>query len=162
MIIAHVKDGLEMAGEIGLPPLIASVIPQSHGTYLIKYFYEKAREHAAEDEEVLEESYRYPGPKPQTKENAIVMLADIVEAAARTLDEPTPTNVERLVNRLVDEKIEDGQLDECPLTFADVKQIKHSFINSLNTMFHQRIKYPEQIEREAAEVAEAYGKTQQT
>ncbi len=162
IITAHVKDGLQMAEEVGLPQAIADVIPQSHGTYLIKYFYEKARQQAAEGEEVSKEEFRYSGPRPQTKENAIVMLADIVEAAARTLDEPTPTNVQALVNRLVDEKIEEDQLDECPLTFADVDKIKKSLIDSLNTMFHQRIKYPDQIERAAEEVARAYGPPQST
>jgi len=157
IIIAHVKDGLQIAKDIGLPQPIADAIPQSHGTYLIKYFYEKACQQAAPGEEVSKEDFRYPGPRPQTKENAIVMLADIVEAAARTLDEPTPTNVRTLVNRLVDEKIEEGQLDECPLTFADVNKIKESLIDSLNTMFHQRIKYPDQIERDAQEVAKTYG-----
>jgi len=157
IITAHVKDGLQIAADVGLPQAIADAIPQSHGTYLIKYFYEKACDQAEEDEEVNKEEFRYPGPRPQTKENAIVMLADIVEAAARTLDEPTPTNVRALVNRLVDEKIEEGQLDECPLTFADVDKVKESLIDSLNTMFHQRIKYPDQIERDAAEVAKTYG-----
>ncbi len=161
VISAHVKDGLEIAQEIGLPPAIASAIPQSHGTYLIQYFYQKAREQAGEDEEVSEESFRYPGPKPQTKENALVMLADIVEAAARTLDEPTPSNVERLVNKLVDEKVAEGQLDECPLTFADVKRLRRSLIDGINTMFHQRIKYPDQIERDAEEVAKAYGQPEE-
>ncbi len=160
IIAAHVKDGLQIAKEIRLPQPIADAIPQSHGTYLIKYFYEKARAQAAEGEEVSKEEFRYPGPRPQTKENAIVMLADIVEAAARTLDDPTPAKVKALVNRLVDEKIEEGQLDECPLTFAEVDKIKQSLIDSLNTMFHQRIKYPDQIERDAEEVAKAYGQSQ--
>jgi len=160
IITAHVKDGLQIAEEVGLPQPIANAIPQSHGTYLIKYFYEKARQQAAAGEEVSKEEFRYPGPRPQTKENAIVMLADIVEAAARTLDDPTPTNVQALVNQLVDKKIEEGQLDECPLTFAEVDKIKESLIDSLNTMFHQRIKYPDQIERDAEEVAKAYGQPQ--
>ena len=157
VISAHVRDGLEMAREINLPPAIASAIPQSHGTYLIEYFYHKALEQAGPDKEVVDESYHYPGPKPQTKENAIVMVADIVEAAARTLDEPTPSNVEKMVNKLVDHKIAEGQFDECPITFADAKQIKESLIASLNTMFHQRIRYPDQIERDAQEVAKTYG-----
>jgi len=159
IITAHVKDGLQLAEDVGLPQPIADAIPQSHGTYLIKYFYEKACEQAEEGEEVSKEEFRYPGPRPQTKENAIVMLADVVEAAARTLDDPTPTNVQALVNRLVDGKIEDGQLDECPLTFAEVDKVKQSLIDSLNTMFHQRIKYPDQIERDAEEVAKTYGQS---
>jgi len=159
IITAHVKDGLQIAEEIGLPQPIADAIPQSHGTYLIRYFYEKACQQAAEGEEVSKEEFRYPGPRPQTKENAIVMLADIVEAAARTLDEPTPSNVRAMVNRLVDGKIEEGQLDECPLTFAEVDKVKKSLIGSLNTMFHQRIKYPDQIQRDAEEVAKAYGQS---
>jgi len=159
VITAHVKDGLQLAEDVGLPQPIANAIPQSHGTYLIRYFYEKACDQAEEGEEVSKEEFRYPGPRPQTRENAIVMLADIVEAAARTLDDPTPTNVQALVNRLVDGKIEEGQLDECPLTFAEVDKVKQSLIDSLNTMFHQRIKYPDQIERDAEEVAKAYGQS---
>ncbi len=159
VITAHVKDGLQLAEDVGLPQPIANAIPQSHGTYLIRYFYEKACDQAEEGEEVSKEEFRYPGPRPQTRENAIVMLADIVEAAARTLDDPTPTNVQALVNRLVDGKIEEGQLDECPLTFAEVDKLKQSLIDSLNTMFHQRIKYPDQIERDAEEVAKAYGQS---
>ncbi len=156
VIVAHAKDGIEMAEQLGLPPAISSAIPQHHGTALIEYFYDRALEEAKEDEEVSEQTFRYPGPKPQTRENAILMLADIVEAAARTLDEPSPTKICGLVDALVEENVQDGQLDESPLTYADVNEIKRSFVATLTSVFHERIKYPDQLREEAEQVAQRY------
>ncbi len=159
IVISHVKDGQEIAEHIALPPQIAAVIPEHHGTSLIPWFYERAKQEAAEGEEVDEQAFRYPGPKPQSKETAIIMLADSVEAAARTLEDPSPTKIESLVERLVQEKIDDGQLDECPLTMADIRAIKRSFIATLGHIYHHRIKYPDQIRQEAEEALEAYRRT---
>lgn len=156
VLIAHDKDGLQMAEQIGLPPALASAIPQHHGTSLISYFYEKALEEAEDSEEVPEQVFRYPGPKPQTGENAIIMLADAVEAAVRTLDDPSPAKIESLVDNLVEDRIQDGQLDESPLTYANVTAIKQSFVATLTSMFHQRVKYPEQLRQEAEELAKRY------
>lgn len=156
VLIAHDKDGWQMAEEIGLPPAVTSIIPEHHGTCLIQYFYEKALAEVEEGEEVAEPAFRYPGPKPQTPENGIIMLADSIEARARTLDDPSPTKIEDLVDDLVEAKVHDGQLDECPLTYADVSAIKHSFVATLNSMFHQRVKYPDQLRQEAEELARHY------
>ncbi|MGE5531921.1 MAG: HD family phosphohydrolase, partial [Bacteroidota bacterium] len=142
VLMSHVKDGMEMAEEAKLPPAVASIIAQHHGTGLVSFMYQRAQAEAAEGEEIRESDFRYPGPKPQTRENAIIMLADTVEAAARTLDEPTRPKIEAMVERLVDARIEDGQLDESPLTFADITVIKKSFVNTLAGMFHQRLAYP--------------------
>jgi putative nucleotidyltransferase with HDIG domain len=149
IISAHPRDGAEMAREAGLSPRLVALIEQHQGTDLIRYFYEKALEQAPEGTEVPESSFRYPGPKPQTKEAAVIMLADTVEAAVRTLDQPTPAAVEKMVDRLVQARVQDGQLDECPLTFAEVRTVRKTLITSLNSAFHHRIKYPEQIPEEA-------------
>ena len=153
IISSHPRDGAEMGREAGLPPRIVAVIEQHQGNDLIRYFYEKAVEQAPEGTEVPEASFRYPGPRPQTSEAAVIMLADTVEAAVRTLDQPTPTAVERMVDRLVQAKVQNGQLDECPLTFAELRMVRETLITSLNSAFHHRIKYPEQIPEEAALLA---------
>ena len=152
VLMSHVKDGMEMAAEIRLAPIVASVIPQHHGTTLVSFMYQRAQAEAAEGEEIRESDFRYPGPRPQTRENAIIMLADTVEAAARTLDEPTRPRIEAMVDRLVDTRISDGQLDESPLTFADITVIKRSFVNTLAGMFHQRLAYPD-LSRAPAEAS---------
>jgi putative nucleotidyltransferase with HDIG domain len=144
-LMAHARDGYEMAREIGLPRQIADGIRQHHGTSLATYPYHLAVEQAGE-ENVNEADFRYPGPKPQTREAALLMLADSVEAAARTLVEPTRDQIEELVDRIVRAKIEDGQLDESPLTFDDLRVIRESFVSTLHGMFHQRLKYPDQDE----------------
>lgn len=149
IISSHPRDGAEMAREAGLSPRLVAVIEQHQGTDLIRYFYEKALEQAPEGTEVPEASFRYPGPKPQTREAAVIMLADSVEAAVRTLDQPTPAAVEKMVGRLVQARVQDGQLDECPLTFAELRTVRETLISSLNSAFHHRIKYPEQIPEEA-------------
>jgi len=154
VIIAHVKDGLELAEEYNLPPAIRSAIQEHHGTTLAKYFYQRACELAGNPEEVYEAGFRYPGPKPQSRETALLMLADTIEAAARALEAHSPLEVNNLVHQLIEEKISDGQLDESPLTFRDLAVVKRVFISTLNSMFHQRIKYPDQMEKEAHRAAE--------
>ncbi len=142
IIISHVKDGVLLAKQYNLPQVIIDAIQQHHGTSLIKYFYEKAKETAEDPERVDENDFRYPGPKPQTKEIGIIMLADAVEAASRTLVDPSLGRVQYLIDKIVNRIIEDGQLDETDLTFRDIKKIKESFLRVLSGAFHHRIDYP--------------------
>jgi hypothetical protein len=143
IIMAHVKDGIKLAKEYKLPQRIVDMIPQHHGTNLISYFYNKAKE--LEDptvQQVHEGDYRYPGPKPQTREAAIVMLADKVEAASRVLAEPTPQRITGLVQRTLSNIFMDGQLDECDLTLRDLQRIGDAFARTLIAIYHHRIEYP--------------------
>ncbi len=143
ILISHVKDGLELARENRLGPRVAHIIQQHHGTSLISYFYQKAKEKENPEMESLnEEDFRYPGPKPQTKEAGIVMLADAAEAASRTLSEPTPARIAGLVQRITNSIFLDGQLEECELTLKDLQKIQESFSRILAAFFHQRIDYP--------------------
>jgi len=142
IIISHVKDGVELAKEYQLPPVIIDFIREHHGTDLVKYFYQKALENA-QGEPVDERDFRYPGPKPQSKETALVMLADAVEAAVRSLARPTPGRIEGLVRRLIRERLESGQLDESDLTLRDLDKIADAFVRVLTGIFHQRIEYPD-------------------
>jgi len=143
VILNHVKEGIELAKKNKLNPLIIDFIPQHHGTGLIYYFYQKALEGAEDHEDVQEENFRYPGPKPQTRETAIVMLADSVEGATRALDEPTPKKIEEVVRKIINNRFIDGQLDECNLTLKEIDRISHVFTRVLSAMYHGRVKYPE-------------------
>lgn len=143
ILISHVKDGAEIARENKLPPAILDILRQHHGTGLITFFYQKAKD--MEDREmhtVKEEDYRYPGPKPQTQEAAIVMIADALEAASRVLTNPTPSRIEGMVNKIMERIYLDGQLDECDLTLKDLWRIKKRMVPILNSIYHQRINYP--------------------
>jgi len=156
IIIAHVKEGVDLALTHGLNKQIIDVIQQHHGTSLVYYFYQRALQQQEDARaggkimnirkedipEVQEESFRYSGPKPQTKESAIVSLADIVESASRSLEKPTPQKIEQLINELIEERIADGQLDECDLTLGEVRVIAERFRFTLMTMLHTRIAYP--------------------
>jgi len=142
IIIAHVKDGVEIARECRVPPPVVDIIRQHHGTTLVEYFYHEAAEQAADGRQVSDQSFRYPGPKPQTSLAAIVMLADSVESAARALTEPTPGKLEALVHDIVQAKLADGQFEECEVTMAQLKRIETSLMKSLAGIFHARIKYP--------------------
>ncbi|HLV79018.1 MAG TPA: hypothetical protein VKT32_02015, partial [Chthonomonadaceae bacterium] len=140
------RDGIEMAQKHRLPSEIRDIIAQHHGTTLIRYFYHQALADCGGSEVAppgLEERFRYPGPRPQTREAAIVLLADTVEAAARCLDRPSMERLEVLISTLLREKIEDGQLDECPLTFRDLRGIAAGFVHVLAAMMHERIDYPD-------------------
>jgi cyclic-di-AMP phosphodiesterase PgpH len=147
VLTAHVKDGVELARKHGLGREIIDTIQQHHGTSLITYFYQKARERAAtrggKSSIVKEEDFRYPGPKPQTKEAGLVMLADMVEAASRSLSDPTPSRIQGTVHKMINKAFSDGQLDECELTLKDLHEIAKTFNKTLAGIFHQRIKYPE-------------------
>jgi len=143
ILTSHVKEGVELAKVNYLPLPIIDIIQQHHGTCLITYFYQRAKE-AKNPKlvEVREENYRYAGPKPQTKEAAIVMLADAVEAASRTLTEPTPARIKGMVQRIINSIFVDGQLEECDLTLRDLHQIARSFVRILTGIFHHRVDYP--------------------
>ena len=140
IIISHVKEGKELAKAYKIPQRIIDIIMQHHGTSLVKYFYEKAKEKNGNS--IQEEEYHYPGPKPQTREAGIVMLADAVEAASRTLTEPTPAKIKAMVEKIVNARFEDGQLDECTLALNDLNEIKKSFVKVLSAIFHKRVDYP--------------------
>jgi hypothetical protein len=146
ILINHVKRGLEIAEEYKLPQEIRDFIPQHHGTNLIKFFYTKAKE-SADEGEVSESNFRYPGPKPQTRESGIVMLADAVEAGTRSLKEPSMSRIRSMVTAFTNERLLDNELDECPLTIRDLKVINESFVNILAGMYHGRIEYPGQEKR---------------
>jgi putative nucleotidyltransferase with HDIG domain len=144
ILISHIKDGVEKARRHKLESPIVDIIEQHHGTSLISYFYKKALELMGDDSvQVSTEDFRYPGPKPQTREAGLVMLADAIEAASRTLVDPTPARIKGLVNKIINNAFADGQLDECELTLKDLNQIAGSFNKILNGIFHHRIEYPE-------------------
>jgi len=142
ILTSHVKDGVEMAREHRLPQRIIDIIEQHHGNGLVSYFYHKALE-SDRTETITEEEFRYEGPKPQTKEAALVMLADSVEAAVRSLQNRTAGRVEGLVRKIIKDKLNDGQLDECDLTLKDLDVIAAAFVRVLTGIFHSRIEYPD-------------------
>jgi cyclic-di-AMP phosphodiesterase PgpH len=151
ILISHVKEGVELAKEHKLPDIVIDFIPQHHGTTRISFFYDKALKQAAARKtktEVREEDYRYPGPKPQSKEAGIVMLADVVEAYARTLDEPDSDKLESAIDDRIKMRFIEGQLDECELTLRDLTHIKQAFLNILTGIYHQRVEYPEEQAQE--------------
>ena len=143
ILISHVKDGVELAKEYKLPRQITDIIQQHHGTTLAFYFYHKALEEK-KGNEIEEQNFRYSGPKPQNKEAAIVMLADSVEAASRTLTETSPRGIENLVKKIINNKFIDYQLDECELTLKDLNKIGQSFTHYLTGILHSRVQYPEE------------------
>ncbi len=147
VIIAHVKDGADLARQNRLPEPIIDFIQQHHGTTLVEYFYRQAtdrRENDPDASEVDESSFRYPGPKPQTKEAGVLLLADAVESASRVLVEPTPSRIESLVEELTRKRLLDGQFDECGLTLEEVRKVGASLVKSLTAVYHGRVKYPDQ------------------
>ena len=143
IITNHTKDGVEIAKKQKLNDAIIDFISQHHGTGLIYYFYQRALEKVKFERELNEEEFRYPGPKPQTKETAIVLLADSVEASSRMLSDPTPARIRGLVQKIINNKFIDGQLDECDLTLRDLHKIAESFVKVLTGVFHVRLEYPE-------------------
>lgn len=147
IITSHVKEGLELAREAKLPGVIMDFIEQHHGTSLARYFYNRALEEH-EQGQVSEESFRYEGPRPQSREVALVMLADSVEAAVRSLSDPTPEKIKKMVHKIVKEKLDDGQLELCELTFSDLNIAAETFCKVLDGIYHKRIEYPENIVKE--------------
>jgi putative nucleotidyltransferase with HDIG domain len=148
MIIAHVKNGIKLAQKYRIPQEIIDFIPMHHGTNLVSYFYEKARSEEDNEEPVHDYIYRYPGPKPHSKETGIVMLADAVEASTRAIEDPTPAKIETQIDEIIKARFMEGELDECDLTLKDLTKIKHSFLKTLVGIHHHRIKYPEQEDEE--------------
>jgi putative nucleotidyltransferase with HDIG domain len=147
IIIAHVKEGVELARQYNLPQPIIDLIAEHHGTTLVEYFYRRAAERSQSDpngEGVDEQTYRYPGPKPSTRESAVMMLADAAESASRTLSEPTPARIANLVHDLAQKRLNDGQFDECGLTLEELKMVERSLVKSLTAVYHGRVKYPDQ------------------
>lgn len=142
IIIAHVNYGVKLAREMGLPQRIIDFIPQHHGTRTLHYFLKKAQADARPDEQISENEFRYPGPRPQFKEAAIMMIADSCEAAARSLAEPTPENIRFIVTKIIDAILADDQLGECDLTLRELTQIRESMIKSLVAIYHSRVDYP--------------------
>ncbi len=147
IITSHVKDGVELAKEYQVPKNIIDIIEQHHGTGLMAFFYHKACE-GEKGDTIKEEDFRYDGPTPTTKEAALVMLGDSVEAAVRSMQNPTPGRVEGLVRKIIKEKLNDGQLDHCDLTLRDLEKITQAFLRVLNGIFHSRIEYPENLAKE--------------
>ncbi|MDX1565157.1 MAG: HDIG domain-containing protein [Phycisphaeraceae bacterium] len=141
IIVGHVKDGIEMAREYGIPPVLHHFIESHHGTTLVEYFYHAAKQKAEVDhpEEI---EYRYPGPKPQTKEAAVLMLCDAVESASRAMAEPTAVRIEQLVHKLSTKRLMDGQFDECDITLSEIRTVERTITKSLTAIYHGRINYP--------------------
>ncbi len=142
IIISHVTYGVKLAKEMGLPQRIIDFIPQHHGTRTLHYFLKKAQAEARESDDISENDFRYPGPKPQFREAAIMMIADSCEAAARSLAEPTPDNIRFIVTKIIDAILQDDQLDECDLTLRELTQIREAMIRSLIAIYHSRVEYP--------------------
>ncbi|NLN41468.1 MAG: HDIG domain-containing protein [Clostridiales bacterium] len=141
IIISHAKDGVELAKRYKVPRVVQDFISQHHGTTAVAYFYHKAKENNNENRIHIDD-FRYPGPKPKKKETAIVMLADTVEAAVRSISDPTPGKVERLIRKLIKDKMDDGQLDDCHLTLKDLNTVANAFSGVMTGVFHERIEYP--------------------
>jgi cyclic-di-AMP phosphodiesterase PgpH len=147
IIIAHVKEGVELARQYTLPQPIIDIIAEHHGTTLVEYFYHRATELSQTDPngtEIDEQNFRYPGPKPSSRESAVLMLSDAVESASRALTEPTPARIASLVHDLAMKRLLDGQFDECGLTLEELELIESSLVKSLTAVYHGRVKYPDQ------------------
>lgn len=151
IITAHTKDGAELARERGLPKAIIDMIQQHHGSSLVEYFYHRAAEGNNARQKVDQDLFRHPGPKPQTREAGVLLLADSVESASRSLPDPTPSRIARQAHEIIYRKMMDGQLDECELTLAEVHKVEQSLVRSLTSVFHGRIKYPQPEGREGDE-----------
>jgi membrane-associated HD superfamily phosphohydrolase len=142
ILISHVKEGIELARQYKLPRVVTDIIQQHHGTSLISFFYQKALDQKIEVPP-QEESFHYPGPKPQTRVAALVMMADAVEAASKILSDPTPSRVAAHVEKIINNIFLAGQIDECELTLKDISEIKRRFTYILNSILHKRIEYPD-------------------
>ncbi len=154
IITSHVKDGVDLAKEYKLPMAIKDIIEQHHGVSLVKYFYITMKNTSENPDEVKEEDFRYPGPIPSSKEAAIVMLADGVEAAVRSINNPTKEKIEEMVSNIIKGRLNDGQLDNCDLTLKDLTKIKEAFLSGLGGIYHQRIEYPKLVNNKTSEKRE--------
>lgn len=151
IITAHVRDGVALCREYQVPETVVNIVREHHGTMLVSYFYHKAKEEYGDS--IEESDFRYDGPKPQSKESALIMLADSCEAAVRSLGKPSSTRIESMVRKIIATRLQEGQLDECNLTLRDLKIIGDVFIRLLSSMFHTRIEYPESKELEGDQYA---------
>jgi hypothetical protein len=143
ILTAHTRDGVELAAGYGVPSPIRQIIAEHHGTGVVEFFYQKAVEEAARSGAVVkEEMFRYRGVKPRSPEAAIVMLADAGESAARSMDSMSPSGIERLVHDIVEQRLKDGQLDECRMNITDIRRVEKSLVRSLTAIAHPRIRYP--------------------
>ncbi|MBZ9688172.1 HD family phosphohydrolase [Clostridium estertheticum] len=142
IIISHVKDGLDLAKEFKIPMAIQDVIQQHHGTTLVKYFYVTMKNSSETPDEIKEEDFRYQGPNPESREAAIIMLSDAVEAAVRSIPNPTKNKIEEMVNKIIKGRLNDGQLDNCDLTLKDLEKIRKAFLKVFSGIYHERIEYP--------------------
>jgi hypothetical protein len=147
VVISHVRNGLELAEQEKLPDVIKDFIATHHGTMVMEYFYQKAVADAGE-EAIHENEFRYPGPKPKTKETALLMIVEAAEAAVRSLPKATPRNIEAKINEVITKRLNSGQLDECPLKFADLTKISQAIYPLLVGLYHERIPYPEDKKEE--------------
>ena len=148
VIVAHVKDGIKLADENRLPSIVADFIPMHHGKTRVEYFYQQALERAKEnDSEINEADFRYPGPRPNTKETGILMIAEAIEAASRSLKSPNPQRIEALMDTIIESRIKSGELINCPLTFRDLEIIKSAMMPVLTGSMHERIEYPGQRQK---------------
>jgi putative nucleotidyltransferase with HDIG domain len=148
-IMNHVREGVELGRKNKLPEVILDFVPEHHGTAVVYYFYKKALKQTKPGEPPpREDSFRYGGPKPRSKETAITLLADSVEASTRSLTDLSPASLLNNVRKIINEKFIDGQLEECPLTLRDLRSIAESFARTLTGVYHTRIKYPEKDERQ--------------
>jgi putative nucleotidyltransferase with HDIG domain len=148
VLASHVKKGRIIGEEAGLPDAVLNFIEEHHGTTMMSFFYNKAKEMDLPIES--EDEFRYPGPKPQSKETAIVMLADSTEAASRTLDKPTSARIRNLIQKLINDKFTSGELTQCGLTLKDLNDIREAFVSILIGVFHQRIPYPKEEKEKPA------------
>ena len=151
LIRSHVKHGIELAEKYKLPKVIIDFIPEHHGTHLMSFFYHQALEEQGAEGVVKESDFRYPGPKPQSKETAIAMLADALEASSRTLENPAERDVRQLVRKIINDRFMDGQFDQCNLTLKDLHTLFLSFSESIMSMLHQRIAYPTAIKEKESD-----------
>lgn len=148
IIISHVKDGIELAKKYNLPSVIQDIIAEHHGTTLVKYFYYTVKNNSENPDEVKEEDFRYSGPIPSSKESGIIMLADSVEAAVRSIKEPNEDKIKEMVNNIINDKLSSGQLNNCNLTINDIEKIKKCFLTALNGIYHHRVEYPKEKVKE--------------
>ena len=164
IIRSHVKDGIELGRKHKLPEPLIDMIPQHHGTSLIEFFYDKAKkeaEEAGEDPKEVDKSlYSYPGPKPQTREAALLLIADGIEAAARTLSEPSQDRIQGMVQKMINKVFSSGQLSECELTLQDLHLIAKAYTRVLTSIHHQRIAYAEPAEKVHEKVKEVPEKSE--
>jgi len=160
ILLSHVKEGVELANQYGLPPEIVDIVQQHHGTSIQTFFYHKAKGQSDSETPITEEDFRYPGPKPQSRIAALVLMADAVEAASRVLTDCSPARVSLLVDRIINHCFIDGQLDNCELTFKDIREIRSNFVFLLTSMYHRRIQYPGfEIEHEGTHTESAKAPT---